>query len=68
MKQSAVLLSRTDGQITSNIDIHNFRANTHILESSSENQNIKLWTQSGYQNIVEKLRLHNSATANKLFW
>jgi len=54
-ESSAILVPRTNGFLASNIEVHNMPVNTNIIESSSENDHSKMWTQGGYQSDIENI-------------
>lgn len=65
---SAILTPRTDGFYANNVEIYNMPNHTNIIESSSENSNFKLWTQGGYENKFDDIKVFNSNQAGKMKW
>lgn len=53
LQRCGILLSRTDGFLVRNVKIFNVRTDMFQMESSSENQFIKLWNQGGKQVNVQ---------------
>lgn len=68
VNRCGILLSRTDGFLVKKVAIWNVRSGMFQIESSSENEHIKMWTQGGKQANLQQISCTDCSSGGLLKW